>query len=279
MAKKEVTVALSGDGGDELFCGYSRYFQYQKQWQNRHQLPQQLKARLGQLPESLSVAISKLMHAPSRKLDKNLILAKLDKQTAMLNQEFTGFYKDSVSLLTRLQDLLLNSKEPHYALDKTSPTDTQGNVLKTMMHQDINWYLPDDILVKVDRAAMANSLETRVPMLDHRVVEFAMSISPTLNVQNDVGKQVLRSVLFKHVPRELIERPKVGFAIPIDNWLRGELRDWAFDLLDANTLNHQGYFNPTMVNTMLSAHDKGLGNYGYQLWGMLMFQQWLRSVN
>jgi asparagine synthase (glutamine-hydrolysing) len=145
------------------------------------------------------------------------------------------------------------------------------------MWRDLNWYLPDDILVKVDRAAMACSLETRVPLLDHRVVEFALGLPASLNMKDGVGKQVLRSVLYRHVPREMIDRPKQGFAVPIAAWLRGALRDWAEELLEPAKLNDQGYWNVNMVRWTWCEHLSRREDYSFELWGILMFQAWLAN--
>ena len=146
-----------------------------------------------------------------------------------------------------------------------------------MLFRSLNWYLPDDILTKVDRAAMACSLETRIPMLDHRVVSFAMGLPAALNMQGNIGKQVLRSVLYRHVPRELIDRPKQGFAVPVAVWLRGSLREWAEDLLDPTRLREQGYFKPDMVRQIWTEHLSGREEYSSLLWGILMFQAWLKE--
>jgi asparagine synthase (glutamine-hydrolysing) len=143
------------------------------------------------------------------------------------------------------------------------------------MWLDLNWYLPDDILVKVDRAAMACSLETRVPLLDRRIVEFALSLPTDLNMEAGIGKRVLREVLYRHVPREMVERPKQGFAVPLGQWLRTSLRDWAESLLDENRLKREGYFYPTPIRRLWKAHLAGVDDHAYALWGVLMFQAWL----
>ena len=144
-----------------------------------------------------------------------------------------------------------------------------------MMAQDAQSYLPDDILVKVDRAAMANSLETRVPLLDHRVVEAAWRMPLEYKIRDGQGKWLLREVLYRHVPRALVERPKTGFTLPLDSWLRGPLRDWAESLLEPARLTREGYFRPDPIREAWKQHLSGRSSAHYQLWDVLMFQAWL----
>jgi asparagine synthase (glutamine-hydrolysing) len=140
-------------------------------------------------------------------------------------------------------------------------------------------YLPDDILAKVDRAAMSVSLETRIPLLDHRVVEFASRIPVTANLNRHGAKGILRNVLYRYVPKALVDRPKMGFAVPIDHWLRGPLREWAADLLDPVRLRREGYLKPELIQQRWQEHASGQRNWHYPLWDVLMFQSWLQSAH
>ena len=163
--------------------------------------------------------------------------------------------------------------EPPSVLDGPEPLPT-GGVIERMMLRDQIGYLSDDILVKVDRAAMAVSLETRVPLLDHRLVEFAWRLAPELKVQNGVGKVLLRQVLDRYVPRRLIDRPKMGFGIPVDAWLRGPLRGWAEALLSEERLRREGFLDPVPIRKIWNQHLSGGRSWGFRLWSVLMFQSW-----
>lgn len=188
--------------------------------------------------------------------------------------DLSEFYRQRVSFWPNPGEALVNAQEPPYALTESPPGALHGDPIKTLMWRDLNWYLPDDILTKVDRAAMACSLETRIPLLDRRIVEFAMGLPVALNLQGGVGKQVLRQVLYRHVPQHLVDRPKQGFAVPIGAWLRGPLRDWAESLLDERRLRDQGLWHTNALRWVWQEHLSGREDYSFDLWGILMFQAW-----
>jgi asparagine synthase (glutamine-hydrolysing) len=278
MTKEKVTVALSGDGGDELFCGYTRYMNYAKQWQQRSNLKNKLKSATLNIPTNLLANASQLLISSQRDLSLETIITKIEREKTIANtRTISEFYKESISYWVKPEAIIISGKEPKYSLSEEPPEHIAHDLHKTMMWQDLNWYLPDDILVKVDRAAMANSLETRVPMLDHRIVEFALGLPISMNLKGNTGKQLLRSVLFRHVPKELIERPKVGFAIPKAKWLREDLRGWAEALLNEKRLEQEGYWNVKVIRQKWQEHLSGQFDYSFQLWGVLMFQAWLET--
>ncbi len=278
MTRRHVTVALSGDGGDELFCGYTRYPAMLRGWQQRGSLGSRLKALSGRLPPGLAAKTIGTLVPSQKGRSEEAIRFRLARARAISSaQNLSEFYRQSVSFWPDPALALVEPGEGSYGLTVTLPDQVPDEDLKTLMWRDLNWYLPDDILVKVDRAAMACSLETRIPMLDHRVVSFAMGLPASLNMQGNVGKQVLRSVLYRHVPRELIDRPKQGFAVPVSAWLRGSLREWAEDLLDPVKLREQGYWKTDMVRQVWNEHLSGREDYSFELWGILMFQAWLNE--
>ncbi len=280
-ARQHVTVALSGDAGDELFGGYNRHLWGPRLW-----------ARLGRWPYPARQGLSRALAAlPTQGWDewaRSLGMVrpgeKLHKLARALHHTHgvDDLYRNLVSEWQDPGALVLGENgqrvlEPASLLDAPLPeTGTEADALR-MMYRDSMNYLPDDILCKVDRAAMATSLETRVPFLDHRVVELAWRLPLHMKVRGNVGKWALRQVLYQHVPRQLIERPKAGFAIPIGPWLRGPLRPWAEDLLSEARLRDEGYLHPAPIREAWAEHLSGRRDHTARLWAVLMFQAWLQA--
>ncbi len=281
-ARQHVTVALSGDAGDELFGGYNRHFWGPRLW-----------SCLGKYPYPIRQGISRMLAAlPAQGWD---VLArpvsmvrpgeKLHKLARALDHTHNvdDLYRNLVSEWQDPGALVLGPDgeavcEPLSLLDDPLPdVGTESGALR-MMYLDTISYLPDDILCKIDRAAMACSLETRVPFLDHRVVEFAWRLPLQMKVRGNVGKWALRQLLYKYVPQELIERPKAGFAVPIGQWLRGPLREWAEDLLSEKRLLLQGYLKAGPIRARWSEHISGKRDHTPSLWAVLIFQAWLEET-
>jgi len=260
LARQQVTVTLSGDAGDELFGGYNPYQFAPRIWGKISQVP---------LP---------LRRFASATLKALPIKGKVEKLVDILDTPSReDFYRQLVSHWKTPSSVVIGAKEPITVLDTSSAWPATQRYEEWMMAMDAQTYMADDILVKVDRAAMASSLETRVPMLDHRVVELAWRIPLDMKIRGGVGKWVLREVLYRHVPRELIERPKKGFSIPIATWLRGPLRDWSESLLDEGRLRREGFFHPAPIRRAWEQHLSGRADHSSKLWGVLMFQAWLEE--
>lgn len=280
LAKRSVTVSLSGDAGDELFAGYTRYDITQKLWQRLSRIPLPLRAVAGRLLTTLSPTAWQRIAESAKHVVPPLgrfsnIGDKIHKGAAVLASRdgdhlyhgLTSYWLDPSAVARGAGP---DDPAPYAALDVPSGL----NDVERMMALDLVTYLPDDILTKVDRAAMAVSLETRVPLLDHRIIEFAWRLPLSIKTHAGRSKWPLREVLYRHVPRELIERPKTGFAIPVGEWLRGPLRDWAEHLLDAKRLESDGYLSTEPVRHAWNRHLSGQSNRQYELWSVLMFQAW-----
>jgi asparagine synthase (glutamine-hydrolysing) len=282
LARKQVTVSLSGDAGDELFAGYNRYVLARNIWGKVSRLPRGVRALGASGIRALSPAAwNRLLGPVQPMLPRSLRQAnmgdKLHKGAGVLGaQGVDDLYLGLVSHWVP-EDLVIGGQEPATCL-RGAPLELEGlDSVQRMMALDALTYLPDDILVKVDRAAMGVSLEGRVPFLDHRVVEFAWRVPQSMKLRDGVGKWILRQVLYRHVPKELIERPKMGFGVPIDAWLRGPLKDWAEALLDEGRLRREGYFSPGPIRAKWAEHLSGKRNWQYLLWDVLMFQAWLEE--
>lgn len=269
MARQHVTVALSGDGGDELFGGYNRYHWTNKIWSLGQHLPFRtwISEKILKIPVGRWNAIQKYFPwLPAR------FGERLQRLAGLLQQE------SPQDIYRMLITSGLSPREIREGLSEMDfPAAYRGSLsdpLSTFQYIDTLTYLPGDILTKLDRASMAVSLETRVPLLDHRVVAWAWQMPLSLKVRHGKGKYLLKKVLYRHVPRRLIERPKMGFGVPIDSWLRGPLREWAEDLIFDPTLAE--FANPKLVQNYWKRHCKREQNHQYLLWIILMFQEWRR---
>lgn len=279
MAKSHVTVSLSGDAGDELFCGYNRYL-LADTWEKLACVPFSLRKIAGQSVNLVPVTawdavfgkIGKVKSMPQNMSGKlNKFAHRLEKVDSV-----DDLYYSLVSEIDQPEQIVLGAREPASWLTEVGLRLGYADHKSQMMFMDAMTYLPDDILVKVDRAAMANSLETRVPFLDHRVIELASTLPVSMKLKDGKTKWILREVLYRYVPRRLIERPKAGFGIPLNEWLRGPLREWAETLLDEQRLQREGYFDVKSVRELWLAFVKGGNNYTL-LWNILMFQAWMDS--
>jgi asparagine synthase (glutamine-hydrolysing) len=261
---------MTGDGSDELFAGYSRYQHYARGYrQRRVGIGNQL---LGRLPTSVSIFLTRLLKSNQRMLSRELLREKVARyQRAYASEKPRDYYREQIAYWQDPELAVPGIAIPSYGMNTTA---IRADEIATFQWCDINNYLPDDILVKVDRAAMANSLETRVPLLDHRLVELSLRVPTRLNLGGDGAKQPLRRILYRHVPRELIDRPKQGFALPKASWLRNELREWAEDLLSEQALKATGYFDTHLIRRKWQAHLTTEHDYAFHLWSILMFQCW-----
>lgn len=283
MARRHVTVALSGDGGDEGFCGYGRYRLWREVWR-----------LLARAPAPLTRVAARAIEAlPEPMLDRLVrwcdpILpgfvpraaagARLHALAGLVREPTaSGIYRQMVSHWPRPEELVIGGREPRgHPLFEWESRDMAA-FTQHMSVLDTATYLPDDILVKVDRASMAVSLEARSPLLDHRVLEFAWSLPLEFKLEERRGKRILWDLLYRYVPQELVDRPKTGFGVPIDAWLRGPLKDWADAMLDPVRLRREGYLRPEPIRRAWDEHQSRRRDWHYYLWDILMFQSWLEA--
>ena len=292
LARRHVTVALSGDGGDELFCGYRRYFEALDPFSASDSKARSLFLRIARvlhsMPPFVRTSFGRACQIAGR-LPLGRLATLFSRASEVLNEKGPNdryfrnmsHWRDLDLVAMGLPRLDVNEIALLTDEDRSESSMRQYNEIYQQLWQiyDTLNYLPGDILTKVDRASMGVSLEARTPLLDHRVVEFAWSLPHEFKVQGRGGKRILRDVLAKYVPRDLFERPKVGFGVPIGDWLRGPLRDWAEDLINEARLKREGFFNPQPIRQKWTEHLQGRADWCYLLWDVLMFQAWLEKYS
>ena len=283
MARRHVTVALSGDAGDEVFGGYNRYIFGQRMKGKLDRLPGFARAGLGRGIAALSPAAWDSVASAARPLlPRSLQFGDFGDKLSKLGRALSAhdddeIYKGMVSQWTHPERVVRGAKDTWSAPDWQALGLGDLDFVERMMLQDTLNYLPNDVLTKVDRASMSVALEARVPFLDHRLYEFSASLPLDLKVREGVNKWLIREMLGKYVPKALMNRPKTGFGIPLHDWLRTSLRDWAESLLSISALNDVGMFDPAPVRKAWQAHLSGRENHQHQLWCVLMYQAWHRE--
>lgn len=285
MARESVKVCLSGDGGDELFGGYNRYTWGPALWKRIGWLPTAMRKTAAMAiatisPQSWDRGFSGLKSVIPDRLSLKNPGEKVHKFAENMGASNPmDMYRGFLSHWRNPSALVLGATEPTTELDRPEGWPYVPTFAETMMYLDLVGYLPGDILVKVDRAAMGVSLETRIPFLSHKVLDIAWRLPLEFKIRGGQGKWLLRQLLYRHVPRELVDRPKMGFAVPLGDWLRGPLRDWAEALLSEHRLKCEGYFRSDLIREKWKEHLSGRRNWQFHLWDVLMFQAWLEAEN
>ena len=279
LARRHVTVSLSGDGGDELFGGYSRYHDAERKWSRLGAAPAPLRRAAAAAMRSLSrlgmdAALDRFEWALPARMARGLEGHRLGLVADLVGGDADRLYEHLVSVWRGPEDVVLGRTGGIPDLEPLPSRTALPTFADRMMLRDLVYYLPDDILVKVDRASMGASLEARAPLLDHRVVEWTWRLPPALKPRSSSAKRLLRQVLYRYVPAALVDRPKMGFGVPIDLWLRGPLRHWAEGLLDERRMRAEGILDAGRVRRVWQRHLAGEPNQQYRLWAVLTLQAW-----
>lgn len=281
LARQKVVVSLSGDGGDELFLGYDRYRIGESLYPYCRHIPYPIRIFIAKLCRSVKPSqwetILKLL--PQKYQGVNLADKGYKLADSLSSRSNNAYFESIVNIWPHPQGLIsvplqeneLSLPQNYFLKDKDPMSIMSGFDLRT--------FLPECILTKVDRASMALGLEVRVPLLDHRIIEMALQCPKQFKYKDNTSKRPLREILYKHVPKELIERPKMGFAVPVGEWLRGPLKPWAEEHLSEKALKEKGFFNPDPIRKKWAQHKSGQMNFQYPLWGILMFQEWVKKYD
>ncbi len=277
LARAHVTVALSGDGGDELFAGYRRHTSGARLWRTLAPVPRFVRRAAARGLNRIPAAVWERVVA--RRATASRLRHGVTAAAGYLGaQDRFALYHELSSSWPAPSALVHGIAEPLAPITDPATRSGFAEFADEMMLLDTVSYLPGDILTKVDRASMAVSLEGRMPFLDHRVVEFAWRLPLSMKVRDGRGKWILRRVLSRYVPDAMMNRPKMGFGVPIDAWLRGPLRAWAEELLDERSLRDGGILDPALIRATWTEQQERRGNHASRLWGVLMLQAWLRSM-